>query len=136
MSAADRAFFDTNVLIYLFSDDRAKAGRAEALAGEGGWISVQVLNEFVAVARRKLGFGWEETAEALGVFRGVFRVVPLDLHLHDAALRIARETGYTIYDALILAAAARAEARTLWSEDMHAGQIVSGVEIVNPFAEF
>lgn len=38
-------FFDTNLLLYLASGNPAKAGRAEKLAGEGGTISVQVLNE-------------------------------------------------------------------------------------------
>ncbi len=52
MSGAE-AFFDSNVLIYLLSDDQAKASRAEELLGRGGTISVQVLNEITNVARRK-----------------------------------------------------------------------------------
>ena len=47
-------FFDTNVVLYLLSADTAKADRAEELLALGGTISVQVLNEFVAVASRKL----------------------------------------------------------------------------------
>ena len=61
MSAAD-AFFDTNVVLYLFSADAAKADRAEALLAAGGLISVQVLNEFAAVARHKLGMTWRGCA--------------------------------------------------------------------------
>jgi predicted nucleic acid-binding protein len=38
-------FFDTNVLIYLASADPVKADVAENLIGQGGTISVQVLNE-------------------------------------------------------------------------------------------
>ena len=53
MSEAD-SFFDTNVLLYLLSKDQAKADRAEALLAAGGIVSVQVLNEFVSVASRKL----------------------------------------------------------------------------------
>ena len=37
------SFFDTNILIYLASDDAAKADRAEAIVRDGGAISVQVL---------------------------------------------------------------------------------------------
>ena len=55
MSAANAFFFDTNVLLYLLSEDVAKADRAEDLLADGGVISVQVLNEFAAVASRKLG---------------------------------------------------------------------------------
>ena len=53
MSAAD-VFFDTNVLLYLLSDDATKADRAESLLASGGTISVQVLNEFASVAAGKL----------------------------------------------------------------------------------
>jgi predicted nucleic acid-binding protein len=51
----DKAFFDTNVLVYVVGhrDDRTAA--AEALVAGGGVVSVQVLNELAAVARRKLG---------------------------------------------------------------------------------
>jgi predicted nucleic acid-binding protein len=40
---------------YLLSADTAKADRAEELLAIGGVISVQELNEFAAVASRKLG---------------------------------------------------------------------------------
>ena len=49
-----KSFFDTNVALYLLSADTAKTDRAEELLSTGGTISVQVLNEFAAVASRKL----------------------------------------------------------------------------------
>ena len=55
------SFFDTNVLLYVASGDPAKADRAEKLIGDGGTISVQVLNEIANVARRKMGMSWTET---------------------------------------------------------------------------
>ena len=70
MSGA-RPFFDTNVVLYRLSSDRAKADRAEALLAEGGVISVQVLNEFVPVARRKSRMGWPEVNEVLQILRSV-----------------------------------------------------------------
>ena len=54
----DRRFFDTNVLLYLLSEDNRKADRAEAIIAMGGVISVQVLNEFASVASRKMGIGY------------------------------------------------------------------------------
>ena len=59
------SFIDTNVLVYPASGDAVKADRAEAVIRAGGLISVQVLNEFAAVARRKLKMSWPEIAEAL-----------------------------------------------------------------------
>ena len=65
MSAAE-VFFDTNVLLYLLSADTTKARRLEALLmKQRGTISVQVLNEFANVARRKLGMSWPEIRDVL-----------------------------------------------------------------------
>ncbi len=44
------SFFDTNVHLYLASDDRSKAGRAEDILRPGGTTSVPVLNEITNVA--------------------------------------------------------------------------------------
>ena len=60
----DRPFFDTNVLLYLLSEDIGKADRAEALIGMGGILSVQVLNEFASVASRKLKMSYSEIRDA------------------------------------------------------------------------
>ena len=76
MSGA-RSFFDTNVLLYLQSAGAAKADRAEELIAGGGVISVQVLNEFVAVATRKLAMSLAEIRDVLSVVRSLCAVEPL-----------------------------------------------------------
>ena len=55
----DKPFFDTNVILYAFRQGGTHSQVAEALLAGGGTVSVQVLNEFVAVARRKLNRSWE-----------------------------------------------------------------------------
>ena len=85
MSGAD-AFFDTSVLLYLLSQDAAKADRVEALLAEHGTISVQVLNEFAAVAIRKLKMPLPEIREVLDTIRAVCDVVPVTVQTHDRAL--------------------------------------------------
>jgi len=62
-------FFDTNVLIYAFRESDPRSQTARKLLGEGGATGVQVLNEFVATARRKLGFSWEEVLASLEAIR-------------------------------------------------------------------
>lgn len=133
--SADRPFFDTNVLLYLLSDDAEKADHAEGLTAEGGVISVQVLNEFAAVASRKLGLDWAEIDEILATLRLVFTVLSLTVELHENALRIAARYGYAIYDSLIIAAALEAGCSVLLSEDLHSGQRIEGLHIQNPFAD-
>ena len=117
-------FFDTNVLLYLLSADSAKADRAEELLASGGRISVQVLNEFVAVATRKLRMPLAEVREVLDSIRAVCAVEPLSIETHDRALDIAQRYGLSIYDALIVSAALLAACNTLHSEDMQDGLVI------------
>jgi predicted nucleic acid-binding protein len=133
MSAAE-VFFDTNVVLYLLSADAAKADRAEELLAAGGTISVQVLNEFAAVARRKLRMDWPEIREVLAPVRAVCSVEAISLETHDRAGEIAERYGLSVYDSLIVAAALLAGCKTLYSEDMQHGQVIErSLTICNPF---
>src|SRR5271154_3821904 len=124
--SAGKPFFDTNVLLYLLSAD-SKADKAEALLAVGGVVSVQVLNEFVSVAFRKLKMTWPEIREILATIRAICEVFPLTVEIHETGLAIAERYGLSIYDSLILAAAVKAECRIVYSEDMQDGQVLQGV---------
>ena len=128
------SFFDTNVLIYLVSNEEAKAERAEQIVAAGGIISVQVLNEVANIARRKMRLSWAETSSILSTLRSLLRVEPVTLRTHEAGLALTRRFGISIQDAMIVAAAVQADCTTLWSEDMHHGLLVDDrLRIVNPF---
>src|ERR687892_40036 len=130
-----KAFYDTNVLLYLLSGDEAKADRAEEVIAGGGIISVQVLNEFTSVAIRKLGMSWVEIREILSQVRAVCPVEPITVEAHDRGLKIAERYGFSIYDAMIIASALLAGCATLYSEDMQDGQVFDEqLTIRNPFA--
>ena len=128
-------FFDTNILIYAVAKGDPRTSKAEELLAGGGFISVQSLNEFVAVARRKLGMPWKATREFLDLICVLCPdPVPISLDTHKIALRIADEYGYGIYDALIVAAALEAGCGTLHSEDLQDGQVINQqLTIRNPF---
>ena len=136
MSALPGEFLDTNVLVYAFTTDR-RAAAAQALLRRGCVTGVQALNEFTNVARRKLGMTWHEVRDALAAIRTLCRAIsPLDVGTHEEALRIAERHGYTIFDALIVAAALRARCAILYSEDMQDGVTIAGrLRIVDPFRE-
>jgi len=130
----DKAFFDTNVLIHAFAKDDRRTEIAEALLAKGGLVGVQTLNEFVAVAVRKLAMPWEDVLEALSAIRSLCpSPLPVTIETHNTALHIAARYGYHIYDSLVVAAALLASCRTLYSEDMHDGQVIDGLTIRNPF---
>jgi predicted nucleic acid-binding protein len=132
---SDRAFLDTNVLIYAVAQDDPRGARAEDLLTGGCVVSVQVLNEFVSVARRKIRMPWEDVTEALDAIRILCpSPVPITVDTHEAALRIAQQYGYGIYDALVAASALEADCSTLYSEDLQDGQIIANqLTIRNPF---
>jgi predicted nucleic acid-binding protein len=130
-----KAFFDSNVLIYAMVSGDSRRERAQQLVAPGGVISVQVLNEFVAVARRKMRMPWENVIEALDAIRILFpSPVSITLDTHEAALKIAQQYGFGIYDAQIAATALEANCSTLYSEDLQDGQVIDGeLTIRNPF---
>lgn len=133
-----RCFVDSNVLLY--ADDRSagpKRDRARELIEEvmntrTGVLSLQVLQEYFAVATKKLGIpatGARQRIELLSrldvVVLGVEDIlVAIDLHrLHQ----------FSIWDALVIRAALNAGCRVLYSEDLQDGRRIDGLEIVNPF---
>lgn len=128
-----KAFFDTNILVYTAASDKKKPLALNCL-GLGGIVSVQVLNEFVHVARRKLRHDWSQIERALGLFRASLDdVIPLTLGTHSSAVVMARDHSVAFYDALIIASAIEAGCDTLFSEDLQSGRRFGGLVIVNPF---
>jgi len=130
-----RAFFDTNVLIYSLDAKDPRGRRAEQLLLEGGVVSVQVLNEFSDVARRKIRMSWDDVRQALRVIQFFCpNPVPITMDTHERALIIAEGHDIRIYDALILASALAANCSTLYSEDLQDGRVIDAkLTIRNPF---
>ena len=130
-----RAFFDTNILVYIFDED-TRGAVASRLLDDGGAISVQSLNELANVLLRKRRWTWEQITRATQAV--TFRcptIITLTPDLHHLGLRLAERYRLSVYDAMIAAAALTAECDTLYSEDMHDGLVIDGrVRIVNPFA--
>jgi predicted nucleic acid-binding protein len=128
-------FLDTNILVYGVVQRDARTARAQTLLRQRGTISVQVLNEFTNVARRKLKRGWADITQAVGLLRILFPdPKPLGAQTHAAALVIAERDGFSFYDYLIVASAIEAGCSTLLSEDMQHGRLIDGrLTIRNPF---
>lgn len=137
----DRFFLDTNVLVYTFDSSaprKQKIARslvANALKDRAGILSYQVAQEFLNVATRKFNppmSSMEAQSYLRRVLMPLCEVFP-DLSLYSDALSIASRTGWTFYDAVIVASAAMGKCRTLITEDMQPGRVIQGVEIRNPF---
>jgi len=118
----------------MVTEDRRSA-IAMALLEQGGTISVQVLNEFTNTAIRKLKRSWADVTVALAAFRLLLpNLLPITVTMHEAALEIAQRDRFSLYDALIVAAALEAGCSTLLSEDMQDSRVIDGrLTIRNPF---
>lgn len=129
-------FFDANVLLYLASDDEAKAKISEQLLREGGTVSVQVLNEIANVGRRKMRKTWAQTHELLTALRSLLTIVPVTETIHESGLKLAERYMFSVYDGMIVAAALEAGCDSVMSEDMQDGLVVDErLVIVDPFRD-
>lgn len=129
-----KAFLDTNILLYLLSADETKAMQAENTIVDSDTVSVQVLNEFASVSRRKLKMPFAEIQEILSQIRMICSVEPITVNIHDRGLQIAEHYGFSIYDAMIVATALLADRNILYSEDLQDGQLIDDRMIIrNPF---
>jgi predicted nucleic acid-binding protein len=133
-----RTFLDTNILLYCEdSADQAKQAKAQELVIEHriqrtGVISLQVLQEYFVNATRKLGLDpgmARQKVEAYARFNLVEPAVSDVL----AAIDMHRLHGFSYWDALVIRCASQSGCSVLLTEDMQHGQVVDGVEIVNPF---
>lgn len=135
-----KTFVDTNVLVYAYDrgagekHERARA-LVETLWENGtGAISVQVLQELYVNIRRKARRPVSsDTARALVEDYLAWNPVVNDGALLVAALGIERRYRISFWDAMIVAAADRAGAETLSSEDFNDGQKFDRVQVANPF---
>ena len=128
-------FFDTSILVYLLATVDPRTIVAQELLAASGTISVQVLNEFAAVAKRKTPMTWPQIEEALADIRLFCEapVVALTTEIHESAIHIVQRFGFHIYDSVIVASAIKAGCTTLYSEDMQHNQIIETLTIRNPF---
>ena len=134
-------FVDTNILVYAY--DRT-AGRKNELARElmerlwdsgDGVLSTQVLQEFhVTVTRRIPQPISPGRAREIIADLGTWTVALLETPDVLKASELGERYRLNFWDALILAAARKEDARIVWSEDLSHGQKYEGIVVRNPFS--
>jgi predicted nucleic acid-binding protein len=136
------AFVDTNILVYAFDSSDATRHLAASqllsrLMAEGRLrLSTQVLQEFYVTMTRKARPLWspDRALAKLDDF-AAWPVILSDLPLLREAVLLSRDAIISFWDALVIVAAARSGADTLFTEDLNNGQILRGVRVVNPFID-
>jgi predicted nucleic acid-binding protein len=137
---SDRAFVDTNVLVYAFDDDEpAKQARARSLIGARGGptlvISTQILAEFFVTVTRKLATPVSFERARLAVAELVkLPVVSLSADLVIKAVDTSDRHQISLWDAQVIEAAVGGGCTQVLTEDLSSGSKMRGIEIINPFA--
>lgn len=134
----DRSFLDTNVVIYAFSSsDTEKRKKALSLFLNESFpsISIQVLNEFCNIQRKKFKIKFSDIKTNLGLLiekTNLYSNSYIDINL---ACDISEKYGYSYYDSLIISSAINNNCNILYSEDMQNNQVIENrLTIINPFA--
>ena len=126
-------FLDSNVLLYLASDDESRAGIVENLLAQAPVISAQVLNEVTNVLRPKMHYDWLAIDRFITRIVLLTKVLPLSEDTNRSARSLAERYGFAVYDAVIVASALEGGCTRLMTEDMHHGQKIGDLTITNPF---
>jgi predicted nucleic acid-binding protein len=135
----DRAFLDTNILVYAIDEAESKkrdiARRLLGSAEPGEFVlSTQVLSEFYTVVTRKLAEPIPETTAAAVIDQlGLNPIVSIDSALVKAAIQTSSSSQLSYWDGLIVAAAAAGGCERLLTEDLNDGQVIGSVRVENPF---
>jgi len=137
---APKIFVDTNVLVYAHDTtagrkrDRAWAVIQELWNTGTGVISTQVLQELFVSLTQIIPMPID-ARKARHIIEDLcaWEVVANDEQAILGAIDIKIQYQLSFWDSLILEAACRSGAITLYSEDLSHGQQVEGMTIVNPF---
>lgn len=126
-------FIDSNILVYLASEDDRRAEVVVSLLTGTPVVSAQVLNEVTNVLRGKLHFEWPAIDRFIQRVNFLATVLPLDKETNTSARALAARYGFAWYDALIVASALEGRCTRLITEDMQHGQRIGDLTITNPF---
>jgi predicted nucleic acid-binding protein len=129
-------FIDTNILIYCYTDDEpSKQQKALDISRDSDtFISTQVLTELSNTLKKKFKLDWQKVKTVITEINSNFNVFINKPSTIEQACQIAEKYQYSFYDCLIISAALSCNCKTIYSEDMHDGQLIeNSLTIVNPF---
>ena len=123
----DRAFIDTNLLVYLYSasDKRKAEATVDALQSHECIISTQVLNELGNVL---LGRKWKVAPavvkQIIKEIQDISELMLVDSQTIEKAMDLYERYGFNYFDCLMLASALQAGCNFMLSEDMSDGMVI------------
>lgn len=133
----DRIFADSNILLYLLSNDERKKGIALKILEAIPVISTQVLSENINILFKKFkNLSGKQIAMHLNMLTYYCEITSVNTQTIDTALQLKIKYKYQWYDSTILSSAILTGCNILYSEDMHHGQLIEErLQIINPFRQ-
>lgn len=131
-----KCFFDTNLLVYLYSNDPKSAIVEKLIHAHFGqiWLSIQVLNELYSVLTRKKLKSKEEAQIIINDLIERYKTYCIDEQCIKRAIALHIQYHFSYWDSLIIAAALEVGCTTLYSEDLQPDRkIEDRLTILNPF---
>ena len=140
MLMTDKIFFDTNILVYsgdpsdLHKQKIAQQVTEKSFQENSGFVSTQVLQEYCSIEIKKLRRDPLIIKRSLSAWQRL-EVINITPMIIDDALEIHLIFQFSFWDSLVISSALAARCGILMTEDMHHGQTIQGLTIVNPFKE-
>lgn len=133
-----RVALDTNILAYAEGINgsamkRTALGLVEKLPAGAALLPVQTLGELFNLLVRKAGRAPAKARMAILSWKDAFPLIETSAEVMLAAADLATDHQLSIWDSVILSAAAEAGCRLLLSEDLQEGFTWKGVTVTNPF---
>lgn len=135
-----KVFIDTNLFVYSIDkkepekQNRARALLKKIIGAHQPVISTQVVEEFYVVATTRLLADKFIVKNIIHNLRHM-EIVNNDLELMGQAIDISILSHLPFWDALIIAAAEKANCEFLYSENFESRQSYRGILVLNPFEE-
>jgi predicted nucleic acid-binding protein len=131
-----KCFFDTNLLVYLYSKEPKSAIVENFIHAHFGqiWLSIQVLNELYSVLTRKNLKTKEEAQIIINDLIESYKTYCIDEQCIKRAMALHIQYHFSYWDSLIMAAALEVGCTTLYSEDLQHNRLIEDrLIILNPF---
>jgi predicted nucleic acid-binding protein len=133
----DRIFIDTNILVYTQNQlekskqDICRELLVNLIENNTLYISTQVIQEYYNVATQKLKLDKLTVKQTIKLF-SFYEIIVNTPQMILSAIDIHILNQLSFWDSLIISAAKSANCSTIITEDMNNGQIIEGIEILNP----
>jgi predicted nucleic acid-binding protein len=126
--SADKAFLDTNVFVYLYSEINTVKHQhlLKVINIYDRVVSTQVLNEFCSVCIRKMNLPLQDIKAAIEEICETCELLKISDVTVMNALDLHERYRYSYYDSLMIASALEYDCSYLLTEDMADGQVIEG----------